>query len=74
MINARRAGVCNRLVITKEAAKKSQRGTPEELRALAQTYRGLAEVGAADNKSGRLRLAEHIWSGSPTRAKPRCKA
>jgi len=43
-----------------EAPSRSRRETPEELRELAAVYRGLAEVGAADQKNGRLRLANHL--------------
>ncbi len=43
-----------------EAPSRSRRETPEELRELAAIYRGLAEVGAADHKNGRLRLANYL--------------
>ena len=46
--------------MTSEFPSRSRRETPDELRELATIYRGLAEVGAADHKNGRLRLASYL--------------
>ena len=60
LINARSAVACEIYSMVDEAPSRFRRETPEELRELATIYRGLAEVGATDQKNGRLRLANYL--------------
>lgn len=59
-IKTRRAAPCDLLRMVEQSVRHFTVETPAELRQLAANYRGLAEIGAADYKAGRLRLAAYL--------------